>query len=373
MSAAVILFTVSTALILYILAGYPVLLRLWPGRRKPVFSAEPAVYRTVSVILPVRNGEKWLRQKLESLFSLDYPQNLIQIVVVSDHSTDRTDSIVSEYGNRVRLLHNPSSGKATAINYALNHATGEILFMTDVRQLIEQNALKVLVACFDDPAVGVASGELIISTGDTTEEENVGLYWKYEKWIRRRHSAIDSVMGATGAIYAMRRSLARPLPAGTLLDDIQLPIGAFFKGYRIIFVEQARAYDIPTALNQEFHRKVRTLAGVYQLIGQNPELLGPKNRMWFHFFSHKLGRLFLPYMLIAVFVSGFFLPPTWNVLLPAAQCAFYAIALLDRWIPRSPVKKVSSLARTFVVLMWATLCATSILFRRSESLWKTAR
>ena len=373
MSAAIVFFAVSAALILYVIVGYPVLLQLWPVQRKRVISSEPSVYRTVSVILPVRNGEKWIRQKLGCLFSLDYPQNLIQIIVVSDHSTDRTNEIVAEYSDRVLLLHNPQSGKATAINYALSHATGEILFMTDVRQMIEQNALKVLVACFDDPAVGVASGELIIPKSDSTEEENVGLYWKYEKWIRRRHSAIDSVMGATGAIYAMRRSLARPLPAGTLLDDVQLPIGAFFKGYRILFVEQARAYDIPTALNQEFQRKVRTLAGVYQLIGEYPELLGPKNRMWLHFFSHKLGRLFLPYMLIAVFVSSFFLPPRWNVLVPAAQVAFYAVAVVDKWIPPSPVKKVSSLARTFVVLVWAALCATSIIFRPSESFWKTAR
>ena len=93
----------------------------------------------------------------------------------------------------------------------------------------------------------------------------------------------------------------------------------------------------------------------------------------FQFFSHKLGRLFLPYMLIAVFVSSFFLPPRWNVLVPAAQVAFYAVAVVDKWIPPSPVKKVSSLARTFVVLVWAALCATSIIFRPSESFWKTAR
>lgn len=371
MSAAIVIFAISASLILYVIAGYPVLLQMWPRRRKLLLGSEPEVYRTVSVILPVRNGERWIRQKFESLFSLDYPPHLIQIIVVSDHSTDDTCEIIAGYGDRVLLLQNPGTGKASAINHALRYATGEILFMTDVRQLIEPGALKVLVACFDDPAIGVASGELIIPKSGSTEEQNVGLYWKYEKWIRRRHSAIDSVMGATGAIYTMRRSLARPLPAGTLLDDVQLPLGAFFKGYRILFVEQARAYDVPTALDKEFHRKVRTLAGVYQLIGQYPELLGPRNRMWVHFFSHKLGRLFLPYLLMAVFVSSFFLPPLWNVYIPAAQIAFYAIALIDRWIPPSPLKKVSSLARTFVVLVWAALCATSILFRPSDSLWKT--
>jgi cellulose synthase/poly-beta-1,6-N-acetylglucosamine synthase-like glycosyltransferase len=310
---------------------------------------------------------------LRTLRSLDYPQDLMQIIVVSDNSTDGTGDIVRKSDPSVLLLQNPDSGKATAINHALQHATGEILFMTDVRQAIDPDALKVLMACFDDPEVGVASGELIICKSDSTEEESVGMYWKYEKWFRRRHSAIDSVLGATGAIYTMRRSLARPLPPGTLLDDVQLPLSAFFAGYRVLFVEEARAYDIPTALHQEFQRKVRTLAGVYQLLGAFPQLLGPKNRMWIHFLSHKLGRLFLPYMLLAVLISSPFLPRPWNVILTSAQAFFYGIALLDPWIPLSPLKKISSLARTFVALVLAALCATSILFRRSDSFWKPAR
>jgi biofilm PGA synthesis N-glycosyltransferase PgaC len=373
MTIAEWVFVISAVLIVYILFGYPVLLQLWPGRRKQVYRAQPAVYRTVSIILPVKNGERWIESKLRTLAALDYPPELIQTIVISDHSTDRTEDLVRMHGSSVLLLQNPNTGKSAAINHALQHATGELLFMTDVRQPIEPGALKALVACFDDPEVGVASGELIIRKSDSTEEENVGLYWKYEKWIRLRHSSIHSVMGATGAIYAMRRALAKPLPATALLDDVQLPLAAFFAGYRILLVEHARAYDVPTALEQEFHRKVRTLAGVYQTIGVYPQLLGPKNKMWFHFLSHKFGRLLLPYLLVVVFVSSFFLAPPWSTVLVGCQLAFYGIALVDPWIPVSPLKKVSSLVRTFVVLMLATLFATSILFRPSESFWKTAR
>jgi biofilm PGA synthesis N-glycosyltransferase PgaC len=373
MRAPVITFATSAALIAYVLIGYPILLMVWPRRRKHPVSRMPAVYRTVSIILPVKNGERWIREKLRTLRSLDYPQDLIQIIVVSDNSTDKTQTIVRESDHSVLLLENPGSGKATAINHALQHATGEILFMTDVRQTIDPAALKILVACFDDPEVGVASGELIICKSDSTEEESVGMYWKYEKWFRRRHSAIDSVLGATGAIYTIRRSLARPLPPGTLLDDVQLPLGAFFDGYRLLFVEEARAYDLPTALHQEFRRKVRTLAGVYQLLGAFPELLGPKNRMWIHFVSHKLGRLFLPFMLLGVLVCSPFLPRPWNIVMTSAQVLFYAVALIDPLIPQSRLKKISSLARTFVTLVLAALCATSILFRRSDSFWKPAR
>jgi poly-beta-1,6-N-acetyl-D-glucosamine synthase len=118
---------------------------------------------------------------------------------------------------------------------------------------------------------------------------------------------------------------------------------------------------------------VRTLAGVYQLIGQYPQLLGPKNRMWIHFMSHKVGRLLLPYLLIASYVSSFYLPAPWNLVLATGQLVFYGVAMLDQWVPPSRIKKYSSLAWTFVVLMWAALCATSIIFRPSQSLWKTAR
>jgi cellulose synthase/poly-beta-1,6-N-acetylglucosamine synthase-like glycosyltransferase len=331
----------------------------------------PAEWRTVTIILPVRNGAQWIRAKLECLLALDYPRDLVEIIVVSDNSTDGTDEIVKGFSPPVRLLCGVGSGKASAINQALAQATGEILFFTDVRQLVDAQSLQVLVACFDDPSVGAATGELIILSGDKTEERHVGLYWRLEKWVRRRHSAIDSVLGATGAIYAMRRSLACTLPPNTLLDDVHLPMCAFFAGYRIVWAGDARAYDSPTALNVEFRRKVRTLAGVYQLVGRFPvALLGPRNRMWFHFMSHKIARLLLPFALIGVFVSSFFLPPPWPWWLVPAQLAFYAIAFADLLTPENTMlKRVTSITRTFVVLVAAAFCAASILFRRPESFW----
>ena len=212
------------------------------------------------------------------------------------------------------------------MNAALAHATGEILFLTDVRQQLDPRSLANLVACFADPEVGVASGELVIREGAGLEEASVGLYWKYEKWIRKQLSRLDSVMGATGCIYAMRRQLASPLPAGTLNDDMYLPLGAFFQGYRVIFDESALAFDYPTQLASEFRRKVRTLAGVYQVIGQYPALLGPGNRMWIHFFSHKLARLIMPWAMIVAALTSLGLPAPWNLWAAGAQAAGYALA-----------------------------------------------
>jgi cellulose synthase/poly-beta-1,6-N-acetylglucosamine synthase-like glycosyltransferase len=370
MEVAAAVFLISAAALLYVVAGYPLVLKL-NRSFKPVRAIRPRRWPTVSVILPVRNGERWMQCKLESLLELDYPPELLQILVISDNSTDGTEGIVSGFAPRVALYRNPCSGKASAINEGLRQATGEILFFTDVRQPIEPGALKMLVSALQDPQVGVASGELVIRDGDSAEEASVGLYWRYEKWIRKCHSRIDSLLGASGSIYAMRRSLAVPMPPNTLLDDVHLPLAAFFKGYRVVFIPEAHAYDSPTELNTEFGRKVRTLAGVYQVIRAYPALLGPGNRMWFHFVSHKVARLMLPFALAAMFLSSFFLPQPWAAWMVAGQAGFYALAALDCWMPeKSPVKRLTSVTRTFVVLVLAALCAASILFRSSESFWK---
>jgi hypothetical protein len=139
-----------------------------------------------------------------------------------------------------------------------------------------------------------------------------------------------------------------------------------------VFVEQARAYDTPTALDTEFRRKVRTQAGIYQLVSDLPRVITPGNPMWVHFLSHKIGRVLLPFALLTMLVSGCFLPGGWALPITLLQLGFYAVALLDRFVPeRTWAKRVSSLARTFVVLMAAAACGAGILFLPSRTFWKT--
>lgn len=374
MPLPLLIFALSCAAVIYILFGYPLLLAILSRfKTRPVQKAP--LYKTVSILMSVRNGEPWIRNKLSSISMLHYPAELIEVIVVSDGSSDRTEAIVGDFPDqRIRLLRIPSGGKAVALNLAMQHAKGEILFFTDVRQPLDPDSLTNLVQCFADPEVGVASGELVILEGANSAEANVGLYWKYEKWLRKRLSCIDSVLGATGSIYAMRRALAVPLPPGTLLDDVYQPLAAFFQGYRVVLDDTAKAFDFPTSLESEFHRKVRTLAGVYQIIGFYPRLLGPSNRMWIHFMSHKLGRLLLPHALILVFLSSFWLPKPFGVTLIAAQLLFYLCALIDRWVPEgSPFKRISSPVRTFVVLMAAAFMAAFGLFSSTDRLWKTTQ
>jgi poly-beta-1,6-N-acetyl-D-glucosamine synthase len=367
---AVFLFSVTFCL--YTMVGYPAVLALrarWRSRSV----RKDFVPMSVTVLLPVRNGERWLRSKLESLLALEYPRELFEILVISDGSTDATEAITREFmgSGQIELLRIPAGGKALALNAGLGRARGDILFFTDVRQWIEPRSLRHLVACFADPAVGAVSGELVIRDGETLEEQSIGLYWKYEKWMRKLESQIDSIMGATGCIYAMRRELAIPLPPGALVDDMFLPLAAFFAGYRVIVEEKAKAFDYPTTLGAEFRRKVRTLAGVYQIIGLYPRLLSWHNRLWFEFASHKLARLLLPYALLLAAATSFALPGHWRMGLLVAQTAFYGLALVDWWVPRGlPLKRITSPLRSFIVLLAAALYAARVLFPNAKNLWR---
>ena len=368
------LFVLGLIFVFYVLLGYPLLVAIW-SKLRPQAVVKRFTPRTVSLLLPVHNGDRWLENKLRIIRELNYPPELLQTIVVSSASSDRTIEIARQHsGPQLQVLEVQEPGKARALNAALSAATGEILFLTDVRQELEPDSLRTLIESFADDRVGAVSGELVIREGGSREEASVGLYWKYEKLIRSAQSRIDSVPGATGAIYAIRRALTRPLPEDTLLDDVYLPMCAYFQGYRLIWEPGAKAFDIPASLKTEFARKVRTLAGVYQITGQFPRLLVPNHRLWPHFVSHKLGRLALPYALVVVLLSSFALPRPLMAPVLVAQAVFYGLGWLDRYIPDgSRLKPVCSPIGTFLVLMGAAVCATAIFFVPPDKLWRPTR
>jgi cellulose synthase/poly-beta-1,6-N-acetylglucosamine synthase-like glycosyltransferase len=368
MNAAAVVFLACLLLIFYFLIGYPLLLALLAHRfARPV--RRGPFQHSISIVIPVYNGERFVAAKLASVFALDYPRQLLQVIVVSDGSNDRTDEIVSSFPG-VLLLRQERSGKPAALNRAFVEATGEILVLTDARQILEAASVSLLLENFADPSVGVASGELKIRAGASRDEADIGLYWRFESWMRNSLSSLDSMFGATGPFYAIRRNLFVPIPPDNLLDDMFLPLSAFFKDYRLVVDCRAVAWDYPTSVEAEFRRKVRTLAGNYQILGAYPRLLW-RNRMWLHFMSYKFGRLLLPWLLLALAISSFGLPDPWRVAVLAAQVLFYAVAALDRWIPQSSVlKRLTSPARTFVVMMAAVVCGLSVFFVPARSLWK---
>ncbi len=356
-------FWIAVALIAYSYFGYPAWLWVrskWSPRPVRRSHDEP----TVSGILVVRNEEAIVARKLDNLLALDYPAEKLEVVVVSDGSDDRTPVILRDYAarGRVKMLTKPASqGKAAGLNDAVGMARGELLLFTDARQQIEPRALRYLAENFADTEIGAASGELMLGDPQTGEAgKGMGVYWRIEKKIRELESASGSVVGATGAIYCMRRSLFEPLPAGTILDDVLLPMQVVRQNARVIFDSRARAWDLPDLGDRrEFARKVRTLSGNYQLLQLAPWLLGWSNAIRFEFISHKLSRLAVPFALLALLLASFFLAEPFYRGVLIAQLLFYSLSLVAiAGMKIGPLARIADPARTFVVLN----CAAALAF-----------
>jgi cellulose synthase/poly-beta-1,6-N-acetylglucosamine synthase-like glycosyltransferase len=366
----------STVLILHIIAGYPLLLAIRRGGGRPPVKKDLAFTASVSVLVAVYNGENMIRRKLETLLALDYPGALLNIIVVSDGSTDATEAIVREFEHRgVTLLTAPHGGKAQALNRGLAAATGDIVFFTDVRQPLDPMCLRHLVANFADPTVGAVTGELRLLRGDTGEQADMDLYWRYEIWARNRQSAIDSLFNTTGCVYAMRRGLTEPIPPDTLTDDAILPLRAFFSGYRVIFDPAAVAFDYPALTGTEFRRRFRTLAGLWQVHARVPELFSSRNRMRFHFLSHKFSRLMLPWLIVVFFAAAAALPNSWLRTSLLGAGAFWLLLVLLNGVvsPAHGLKRLTSPAKTFLVMNAAALASIVVFFVPAATLWTPTR
>lgn len=297
----------SAALLLHVFVGYPVLVWL-QARVRPRPVARRAILPTVSVVIAVHDGERFVRAKLANLRQLDYPAELIDIVLVCDGCHDATVAIARRSTDpRLTVVDHPNRrGKAACLNDAVALTRGDVLLFTDVRQRLSPMAVKELVANLGDPEVGAVTGELHMENVHSGFAQGVDFYWRYEKGIRHAESLSGSTIGVTGAIYAMRRSLFRPLPPGTVLDDVLVPMRVAAQGKRVVFEPKAMAWDQPSQKpDEERRRKIRTLAGNYQLIQLAPWLLVPgANPLWFRFVSHKLLRLLAPWLIVALTVSS---------------------------------------------------------------------
>jgi poly-beta-1,6-N-acetyl-D-glucosamine synthase len=334
-----------------------VLLRFLP--RKPLQS-DPSYQIPVSVIIAAHNEERNLPAKLESLYTVDYPPALLEIVVASDGSTDRTNELLRAQGTRVRpVFLATAGGKANALNHAVAAALGQVLVFMDARQSVDPEAISQLVACFADPAVGAVSGELHLETPDgRPSPDALGVYWKIEKLVRKLESATGSVVGVTGAIFAMRREFYVPLPAGTLLDDVLTPMNVIRAGKRVLFLDSAIARDrIFSEPGKEFRRKVRTLTGNYQLLQLAPWLLSPRNPLLFRLISHKLLRLVVPLLLLVLLATSLTLTAPVYRLASLLQLLLYALALTGVVAPNSRQWRPISIAYTFVMLNVAAAVA----------------
>lgn len=376
------LFAISLAIIAYTYAGYPAL--LWLASRlfsRPVKKAE--IYPSVTILLSAFNEAKTIEARINNLLSLDYPQDKLEIIVGSDGSTDDTYQIIKRFGDEKKIRYIVSFqriGKPAMINRMAKEARGEIFVFADARQRFEPNALKEIVWCFADENVGAVSGELIMEDKETGTGKGIGAYWAYEKSLRKMESCIGSMLGATGAIYAVRQSLFMYLPENVLLDDLFTPMNAIVRGKRAIFEPAAKAYDVVAQTTEkEFQRKVRTLAGNFQIFALFPGAFNPfSSHISVQLFSHKFLRLLVPYFLTALFVSNFFLMHEGDFYSLAffLQVIFYSLALLG-FLSEGVSDKIKGAARLFwvpyefcVLNLAAVVAFFVFLFGRMDVKWK---
>jgi cellulose synthase/poly-beta-1,6-N-acetylglucosamine synthase-like glycosyltransferase len=329
---------------------------------------------SISIIIAAYNEAPSIIAKLRNLLSLDYPAGKLEILVGSDGSDDGTvEALLQFEDKRVRVFAFPARrGKPTVINTLVPRATGEIAVLCDVRQKFETETLRALVRSFADPSVGAVSGEVILT-------KDSGLYWRYETFIRSRESLVDSSIAVTGPIYAIRRELFEPVAADTLVEDLLVPLRIARRGFRVVVERDARATDDAAfaVAGHEFVRKVRTLAGNFQLFARERWLFNPwKNRLWWQVVSHKALRLLIAPLQVALFLSNVALAGTSPLyaLSMLGQVIFYAGAIAGCIFPRGAKKPfLVSFPHLFCLLSWATVVAFfRSITRRQPVTWQKA-
>lgn len=371
------LFLISSGFILYTYAFFPLLLH-WRARGLSLPDA-PVVdtWPSVSIVIAAHNERFSLPVKLASLEKLDYPKDKLELVIVSDGSTDDTQNYLSEQfkdRQRYTVLHlEKSLGKCGALNKGVELANNDIIVFMDARQAVSSNAIKALVPYLQDPEIGAATGELVLSDEGNLDASNFGLYWRYEKWLRDNETRLFSTTGVTGALYAIRRKDFIPNIVGTLLDDFETPISLLKQGKRTIYVPGAYAFDKTNDnLALEFRRKVRNLAGNWESFMKNGWLFNPsKNPVWWQFLSHKVFRLLVPFAMIIALISaalgsGLFLKSMFWL-----QASFYLVTAASYAKLPGTSNKLVNFFKVFVQLNAAALVATVRFFTSSRTIsWR---
>jgi len=371
---AAFVFWLSAALVVYTYLVYPAILWLLTRRNegpRPPRELEDSALPTISVLIVAHNEEHIIRERIENLLSLDYPSEKLELAVASDGSRDRTEVIVEEYANRsVRLFaYEKNAGKAAALDSTVPKLGGDIAVLSDANTMMDGRALRHLARWFTDPQVGVVCGKLVLT--DPATGLNVdSMYWRYETFLKRCEGKLGALLGANGAIYAIRRSLFPGIHASTIVDDFVIPLMARIRsGCRIIYDEEAIAFEeTPPDLGMEFRRRARIGAGDFQSLALVGPLMNPRNG-WvsFTFISHKLLRWLCPFFLIAIALSNILLlDRAFYRFALLAQVGLYGVAFLGRFLShRSAAGRVMRLATMFTTMNAALLVG---FFR-----WATAR
>lgn len=374
-----IIFWLSAAVLAYVYIFYPLLLgflaRAFPQDRKSQAQRQGSPQPSVSLLISAYNEEEVLDEKLKNSLELDYPKQLLEIVVISDCSSDATDEIARKhFDERVKLVRlEERGGKTAGLNAAVPQAQGEILVFSDANAIYQQDAIQQLVGHFGNPRVGyvVGNARYVQKLDENRAAAAEGLYWKLETWLKKRESDFHSVVGGDGAIYAIRRELYQPL-LPTDINDFLNPLQIIGRGYRGIFEPAAVSYEeTAESFEKEFRRKVRIISRSLNAVGRAPGILNPFRgpRHWFLLVSHKILRWFAPVFMILAFALSFVLwsSPFYQALI-LLQLFFYLFALIGWSLQKKEnLWRPFSLAFYFCLMNAASLMGCIKCFRRQLS------
>lgn len=370
-----IVFWISVALIGYAYVLYPLLVLALARRLGNMPGSAPCT-PSLTVVITAFNESAQIAARVRDVLAQDYPREKLQVIVVDDGSTDGTARVADIGDPHVRVIALPrNGGKAAALGVAIAATATDVIAFADARQRFAPLALRKLMEPFADHQVGAVSGELVIESA-TGAAVDIGLYWHMEKVLRDNEARLGWLHGVSGAIHALRRELAAPPPAGTILDDMYLPLNVAFAGRRVAMAREAIALDRASVdAWEEFRRKLRTLAGNWQLIARMPRLASPfANPVFFAWFSHKFLRLIVPWALLAMLAAcavGWDQPFYRAALfLQLAGYAGAAFALLrPRLVARVPLLRTIG---SFVMLNVAALLSLpACLALDPRGLWKS--
>ena len=333
----------ALALIIYMYFGYPILLGLLAQLHRRPIAHDSASLPRITLLISAHNEKGVIRDKLLNSLALEYPGELIKILVISDCSDDGTDEIVLGFAARgVRLVRlNDRLGKSSGLNHAYAQAVGEILIFSDANAMYQPDAVRFLVRHFSDPQVGyvVGNARYLERPSESDSAQSEGLYWRLETWLKKKESDFGSVVGGDGAIYAIRRELYSPLRP-TDINDFLNPLQIIARGYRGVYEPSAICFEeAGDTFEKEFRRKIRIVSRSLNAVRRAPRVLLPwiQPRHWFSLVSHKILRWFAPFfLLLALFASLALWSNPFYRAISLLQLLFYFLATMG-WILESRV------------------------------------
>jgi biofilm PGA synthesis N-glycosyltransferase PgaC len=342
-SAEAFIFWASILAVVYTYVGYPVLIAMIAAIL-PQQKRDPNFRPSVTLIVPAHDEEKWIQQKIENTLKLDYPRELLRIVIASDGSTDRTVDIVRAFeGQGVEVAaFRERHGKQDMLNTLGPQAGSDVLVMTDTHVLLQPDALAILVSHFADPRVACVTGRrLCIEQKGVPQGPGESMYWRYEAWIKRNESRVRSCLGANGQLYAVRRSVFPHVEK--VGEDFYIPMKIIADtDLRVLYEPEAVCFT-PAAANLtiEFERKTRAHVSFLLTLPMLAELLVPwKSHVWWQYVSHHVMRMTVPVALLGTLAAALHLAPAspWYLAAAISQVIFYVLAAVGFVLARRHVR-----------------------------------